>query len=118
MPAAPTLLPQHLADLRRSGLTDDQVRRCGFYSESDPAAVAKLLGRADQMLANAIIPCLCLPFFAADGRPLKYVRCKPDRPRTDPKGKPVKYESPVGAPNRAYFPPATRAALAAYRAAP
>ncbi|MFO0799420.1 MAG: DUF3987 domain-containing protein [Gemmataceae bacterium] len=112
MNTPPTLLPHHLADLRRSGLTDDHVRRCGFYSESDPAVVAKLLRRADRMLANAITPCLCLPFFAPDGRPLGYVRCKPDRPRADAKGKPVKYESPAGAPNRAYFPPATRAALA------
>ena len=64
------------------------------------------------MLANALTACLCLPFFGPDGRPLGYVRCKPDRPRADAKGKVVKYESPVGAPNRAYFPPATRAALA------
>jgi len=112
MPIKPVLLPHHLADLRRSGLTDDQVRRCGFYSEPDPTAVAKLLRRTDPKLAFGLGPCLCLPFFAPDGRPLGYVRCKPDRPRSDAKGKAVKYESPVGAPNRAYLPPATRAALA------
>ena len=112
MTTPPNLLSHHQADLRRSGLTDDQVRRCGFYTESDPAAITKLLRRTDQMLAFALTPCLCLPFFAPDGRPLGYVRCKPDRPRADAKGKAVKYESPVGAPNRAYLPPATRAALA------
>src|SRR5437763_1340594 len=36
----PRLLPRHLADLRRSGLSDAQIEACGFYSESDPAAVA------------------------------------------------------------------------------
>ncbi|MBN9518545.1 DUF3987 domain-containing protein [bacterium] len=108
----PSLLPQHLDDLRRSGLSDVQVARCGFYSEADPAAVAKLLSRTDAALVAALGPCLCLPFAGPDGRPLGYTRCKPDRPRTADKGKVVKYESPVGAPNRAYVPPGTRAALA------
>src|SRR5207248_1126878 len=43
-----------------------------------------------------------------------YVRLKPSKPRIDGRtGKPVKYESPVGRPNRLYIPPGcTRAALA------
>ncbi|CEF48211.1 unnamed protein product [uncultured bacterium] len=105
------LLPRHLADLHGSGLSDEQIRRCGFYSASDPAAVAKLLGRADHEAVTALGPCLCIPFFGPDGRPLGYVRCKPDNPRVLD-GKTVKYESPVGQPNRAYLPPATRAVLA------
>jgi hypothetical protein len=92
-------------------LSDEQVRRCGFYSASDPSAVAKLLGRADHEAVAALGPCLCIPFFGPDGRPLGYVRCKPDHPRVLD-GKTVKYESPVGQPNRAYLPPATRAVLA------
>ena len=111
MPAVPLLLPHHRADLRGSGLSDAQVAACGFYSESDPAAVARLLNRTDQAVV-ALGPCLCLPFVAAVGRAPEYVRCKPDRPRAGDTGKPVKYESPVGVPNRAYVPPATRAALA------
>lgn len=107
----PRLLPQHLADLRASGLSDDQIERCGFYSESDPAAVAKLLGRTDRAAVAALGPCLCIPFRGPDGRPLGYVRCKPDRPRRDG-DKAVKYESPVGRSNRVYLPPGTRAALA------
>jgi hypothetical protein len=111
-PSPPPLLPHHLADLRRSGLSDDQIGRCGFYSEPDPAAVGRLLNRSDPKVVAALGPCLCLPFAALDSRPAGYVRCKPDRPRADDKGKLVKYESPVGAPNRAYLPPATRAAVA------
>lgn len=103
------LLPQHLADLRQSGLSDDQIRRCGFRSESDPAAVAKLLGWTSP--AKKLGPCLCIPFPGSDGRPTGYVRVKPDRPRTLG-GKRVKYESPRKAPNRAYLPPGTLAALA------
>ena len=33
----------HLADLRASGLTDPQIRAGGIYTETNPAAVAKLL---------------------------------------------------------------------------
>src|SRR5262249_36510525 len=42
-----------------------------------------------------------------------YVRLKPDRPRLSKKdGKPVKYESPKGSGNRAFFPTGTIPALA------
>ena len=41
-----------------------------------------------------------------------YTRLKPDRPRkSKDDGKPIKYESPKGSTNRAYFPPHTLAAL-------
>ncbi len=103
------LLPQHLADLTRSGLSDEQIRRCGFRSESDPSAVAELLGWKTP--AKYLGPCLCIPFPAPDGKATRYVRVKPDRPRTL-NGKTAKYESPRKAPNRAYLPPGTRAALA------
>jgi hypothetical protein len=103
---SPTLLPQHLADLRASGLSDDTIRRCGFHSVITPGQVTRLLrwrGRAKSLGA-----CLAIPFSQAPG----YVRLKPDNPRRDRRGKAVKYESPVGRPNRAYFPPGTAAVLA------
>jgi Domain of unknown function (DUF3854) len=53
-----------------------------------------------------------IPFVDAGGKPTGYIRLKPDCPRADQKtGKPIKYESPVGLPNRAYFPRRTLAAL-------
>lgn len=110
-PAGISLLPRHLADLRASGLTDEQIRVCGFYSCSDTVALARLLGRKNRRVVAALGPCLCIPFPNADGSPSGYVRCKPDAPRVAD-GKPVKYESPVGTPNRAYFPPATLPVLA------
>src|SRR5438045_107335 len=60
--------------------------------------------------AEAPIPCLGIPYRSPAGSPLGYVRCKPDHPRVKG-GKPIKYESPVGQPNRAYFPPRTGAVL-------
>jgi hypothetical protein len=107
----PLLLPQHLADLRRSGLSDDQIAACGFYSVADPSGVARLLGWRSP--ARRLGPCLAIPYPGPDGQPTGYVRLKPDRPRAAKQdGKPIKYESPVGQGNRLYVPPHTRQALA------
>ena len=95
--ASPHLLPQHLADLRKSGLSDAQITACGFYSEEDPADVAKLLNWKGS--AATLGPCLCIPFAGPDGKATGHVRVKPDRPRLR-KGKPAKYESPLKASNR------------------
>jgi hypothetical protein len=104
--AAVPLLSQHLEDLRGSGLSDAQIRTCGFNSVTDPARVAELLGWHNQ--APALGPCLVIPYPGADG----YARVKADRPRKDKKsGKTVKYESPLGRPNRVYVPPGTRDVL-------
>ncbi len=102
------LLPEHLDDLRRSGLSDEQIIACRFRSEAIPANWSKLLNwkpaRLDRGAAMGI------PYFGADGKPFRYVRLKLDKPRMR-EGKPIKYESPKGSQNRAYVPPGTRAAL-------
>lgn len=101
------LLPHHLADLRLSGLSDETIAACGFYSESDPEAVAKLLRW--KYPAKALGPCLCIPFInPKNGNLVKgYVRVKPDKPRAGKgkkKGKTNKYESPVGLSSCPYLP--------------
>ncbi|HEV3436964.1 MAG TPA: DUF3854 domain-containing protein, partial [Gemmata sp.] len=120
----PRLLPQHLADLRASGLTDDTIRACEFRSESNSHAVVALLGDYLSVRSAAKFgPCLVIPYYGPSGVPLSFlngdgkahpfVRLKPDKPRTD-KGnnkRKVKYESPIGTICHAYFPPGTRAAL-------
>ena len=94
------LTPNHLEDLRQSGLTDDTIRSLGFYS-----------GTASQI--NAILgfdagPGLVIPYPTADGQP--YYRVKSGQPPIID-GKPAKYLSPKGAAVRAYIPPKTRIAL-------
>ena len=104
------LTPRHLADLRASGLSDPQIAACGFYSLQAPASVQKSLGwkRYNGELGD----CLCIPFADATGKPTGYVRLKPDRPRKGKEnGKAIKYESPKGSTNSAYFSPGTLAAL-------
>jgi hypothetical protein len=105
----PPLLPQHLADLRRSGLSDEMIAAAGFSSIEHPKAIARILGWDGAGLG----PCLRIPFAAVDGRRNGYSRLKPDNPRMEEDGKKIKYESPRGKSNRAYFPPGLGTALAA-----
>ncbi len=103
------LTPKHLADLRASGLSDAQIEACGFHSLKRPPMVKQVLRW--QRYNGALGDCLCIPFVGIDGNPTGYARLKPDKPRKGKDGKPVKYESPKGSSNRAYFPPGTQAAL-------
>ncbi len=106
------LLPAHLADLARSGLTAEQAAAAGLYSETDPAAVSRLLGWDKP--AAALGPALVFPYLDASGRPTGYARLKPTTPRADKKspGRAIKYEAPRRQANRAYVPPGTRGPLA------
>jgi P4 family phage/plasmid primase-like protien len=104
------LTPRHLADLRRSGLSDKQIASCGFHSLQTAPAVQKILNW--KYYDGSLGDCLCIPFLSADGKPTGYCRLKPDSPRKSKSdGKIVKYESPKGMANRAYIPPGTWAAL-------
>jgi Domain of unknown function (DUF3854)/Protein of unknown function (DUF3987) len=96
------LYPQHRAELLESGLTQATIDDAGLYTESDPAVIARLLGWSGS--ASSLGPCLAFQFRDHKGNVNGYTRFKPDCPRLKD-GKPVKYESPAGKPNRVYFPP-------------
>jgi len=100
------LHPNHLRDLRGSGLSDDAIAACGFYSEAEYVKLTQLLGRR---LAKRCAPALVFPFRGPNGSN-GYCRIKPDNPRKL-KGKPVKYESPSGRKNEVFVPPGTFAAI-------
>ncbi len=119
------LLPQHLADLQKSGLRDEIIAASRIFSESDPERVRAFLGGyLSTKTARALGACLAFPFLDADGKlvtwlppegsspggPRPFVRFKPDKPRKRD-GKTVKYESPLGSGNRVYFPPGIGAAV-------
>ena len=104
-----SLLPQHLADLRKSGLSDATIKACGFHSLTHSGHVRLALRWKEY--GGKLGPCLAIPFVDVNGKPTNYCRLKPDRPRKGKDGKPVKYESPKGAPNLPYFPPGTLAAI-------
>ncbi|NOT01778.1 MAG: DUF3854 domain-containing protein [Phycisphaerales bacterium] len=93
---------RHITELRGSGLTDDIIRAAGLYSVGT-GAVAELLGwRAKRVDWGRG---LAFPYRKPDGSDTEYVRVKLDFPRHDERGTPIKYESPRGKQNRAYFPP-------------
>jgi hypothetical protein len=92
-------------------LSDSQILACGFHSLRTASAIQKAL--CWKRYEGTLGECLCIPFADHAGKPIGYSRLKPDRPRKSSEdGKPIKYESPKGSSNRAYFPPATRTALA------
>jgi putative DNA primase/helicase len=104
------LLPRHLIDLRKSGLSDEQIAACGFTSFQAPETIQKVLRW--RRYRGELGPCLAIPFFDASGQPTGYDRLKPDRPRAAKgDGKPIKYESPKGSSNLPYLPPWTRGVL-------
>src|SRR5262249_5774489 len=94
------LLPQHLKDLRRSGLSDEMIAACRFQSIETEKMIRRVLGWDP----GDIGPCLGIPYPGADGKLNGYGRFKPDKPRTSKDGKTVRYESPRGKGNRAYYP--------------
>jgi putative DNA primase/helicase len=108
--ALPDLLPRHLDDLRKSGLTDETIAACGFRSLQAPQRIQQVLRW--QRYKGELGDCLLIPFPDANGKPTGYARLKPDRPRKGREdGKPIKYESPKGVSNLPFFPPGTLAAL-------
>ena len=100
------LHPNHLADLRSSGLSDATIQAAGVYSETDLARLTRFLG---WNVPRKMSPSLVFPYVGIDGSN-GYCRVKPDDPRTC-QGKPVKYESPKGRTNQVYLPPGTRCRL-------
>lgn len=103
----PSLLPQHLANLRASGLTDSIIAARGYYSESDTQKLIKL-GFAE---SQAICPTMVIPLYGVDGDCIGYQH-RPDIPRLNDSGKPIKYETPAGFAMRLDVHPALRENIA------
>ena len=102
------VLPHHLEDLRRSGLTDETIAGAAIYSETDRVKLAAILNRKrwDRKLGAALV----FPFFDEAGAIVLH-RVKPDN-RPQRNGKPgPKYLSPVGSAIRAYIPSAVNGAM-------
>lgn len=120
------LTPEQLADLRKSGLTDETIMAAGLYNEADGHKVVELLGNyLSVKVARSMGACIVFPYREPNGDPMlsadaadnarSYVRLKPQFPRIDrrkKKDRARKYEAPLDLSSRAYLPPGTRAALA------
>ena len=96
------LQPNHLEDLRSSGLSDETIDNLGFRSVGEVEAF--------DILGFSCGPALAIPYPGTD-----FIRLKPDTPlqiaEKNGKMKPAKYLSPKGALNRLYVPPSMRQIL-------
>ena len=103
------VLPNHLSDLRASGLSDETINRWGCYSvDYDQKSVLVRLG-----FGHLNPPALLLPILPPDIlRPTNEVIVKTDLPRRDNRGRPAKYEVRPKSRNRIHAPLSIRRQLA------
>lgn len=107
LPDKRALVEAHRAELRASGLSDETIELAALYTETRSKAIAELLRRRSfpRHMGSALVFPLFLPG-ASD--PYAY-RCKPAHPRTNKRGKAVKYEQPEGEGLvLVYYPPRAR----------
>jgi hypothetical protein len=94
--------PDHLADLRRSGLTDETIRRHRIRTVP-PHMIPHLLGFDPPAVQSAYI----IPFPDSRGWFIDHIRVKVFPPYKDRSDNTVKYLQPRGAGARLFFPMAT-----------
>lgn len=95
---------QHVADLRRSGLTDETIRAAKLRTVP-PADLARLVG---PVVAARIDSALLIPYPDADD----FYRAKLFPPVPGADGHTIRYYQPAGTAPRLYVPPTVRPALA------
>ena len=102
----PTLHPDHLDDLRKSGLTDDTIRNTGCFS-LDPQDWARVFG---DRIAGHLLSVLAIPYPAWHPDDAPFVRYKLFPPVPTDDGHHMRYFQPPGTPCRLYVPPRAMAA--------
>jgi hypothetical protein len=96
-----SLHPDHLADLRKSGLSDDTIAAMLVYSMS-PAELMHFLGNA----APGIESAMAFPYFDAAGNKNGFTRIKIFPPLKDAKGHTIKYLQKKNSSPHLYILPA------------
>src|SRR4029453_10174696 len=85
-----SVFPQHAAMLADSGIPPDHARARGYVSVD----TKKRLERIGITKAGRNTPGLLVPLLRTDGSVWGY-QYRPDGPRMNGQGKPLKYESPI-----------------------
>lgn len=93
-----TLAPEHLADLRKSSITDDTID-LQFIRSVPPVMIPRLLGFDVAEIRSALL----FPFRAPAGGFMNHVRIKIFPPLTNAEGHTMKYLQPRGSGPRLYF---------------
>jgi hypothetical protein len=92
-PTAADLLAPHHAKmlLQGSGISEEVVTTRGYRTVNEPSDLKALGFSGSQLLT----PSLVAPLYSV-GLELANHQIRPDRPRLDDHGKPIKYETPAG----------------------
>jgi hypothetical protein len=93
-----TLAPQHLKDLRASGISEELIELAKLRS-GERSEVTQILG-FDPGSGGLIFP-----YPGTNGTTPVFVRVKPDKPFIDSEGRAAKYLTAKDAGNRLYIPP-------------
>ncbi|MFN8664880.1 MAG: DUF3854 domain-containing protein [Thermomicrobiales bacterium] len=88
---APLLSDTHLERIRASAVADHVAAARGYRTVTTKADL-KRLGFSEKQRS---VPCLLLPVYDVYGQQANY-QIRPDTPRINDRGKPVKYELPAG----------------------
>jgi hypothetical protein len=92
------LAPEHRADLRKSGLTEETIRE-QYIRSVPPRMIPRLLGASWDRVRSALL----FPFRAPAGGFMPHVRVKVFPSLTDAEGHAIKYLQPRGTGPRLYF---------------
>ncbi len=99
--ALPELLSEHFRHLHEgSGISLEVIKERGYRSTLGKTDLENLGFSSSQRRAPGII----VPLWGVDGTAAGY-QFRPDNPRSDTRGRPVKYETPAGSANRLDCPP-------------
>jgi Domain of unknown function (DUF3854) len=94
--------PEHLVDLRKSGLTDDTIAELGIYT-ARPGDISKLIGWNPESVTSALV----FPYPGED----KFYRVKVFPAYTNGTGHPVKYLQRKRSGLHLYIPPLAQKVL-------
>lgn len=107
LPAQRTLRPEHLEQLRASGLTDETIELAQLYTEAARQRLADMMDRKGWSHGAAIV----FPFYLPGADTPHAYRIRPTTPRIEKRGKKerlVKYDQASSAGQLVYFPPRAR----------
>ena len=103
------LLPQHQAMIEASAISPDVMEARGYKSMSSHHDQPDLEAMGFTK-AQTHVPGLLIPLFGTNGE-LGGYQYRPDNPRKDKNGKPIKYETPKSQRNMLDIPPTVREAV-------
>jgi hypothetical protein len=102
------LFPSHLDHLLQSAIPRNFILQRGYRTVTDRRQLEALGFKKQQCR----VPGILIPLHGVNGDGIVGYQFRPDVPRLNNRGKPIKYETPAGATNRIDCPPSCRDGLA------